>query len=90
MQHVVDKVVYGMAGIRFISSLLELTGAFLMLRFGTADKALWVNGLLAMVGPVVLVSVTFLGIAGIADEIHWWRIGIIVLGVGCILFGARG
>lgn len=86
----IEKVVYGMAGVRFLSSLLEMTGAILMLRLGTATKALWVNSMLALVGPVVLVTVTFLGIVGIADNIHWWKIAIIILGVACILFGARG
>ena len=85
-----DKVVYAMAGIRGLSSLIELTGAIRMLYFKTADRALQVNAALALVGPLVLVSVTMLGIAGLAGEIHWSRIVWIVLGVGFILFGAKG
>lgn len=86
-----DKVVYGMAGIRVLSSCIEFAGAMLMLYFGTAGKALQVNAGLALVGPLVLVSVTLLGIVGIAGEgIAWQRIALIMLGVACILFGARG
>ncbi|CAM3794953.1 YqhV family protein [Alicyclobacillus pomorum] len=90
MFHVTEKVVLGMAGIRVLSSFIEMTGAILMLYFGTAAKALQVNAALALVGPVVLVSVTFLGVLGVADEMSWGKIVWIVLGVGCILYGAKG
>jgi hypothetical protein len=90
MFSVLDKVVYGMAGLRFISSLIELTGAVLMLYFGTASKALQVNAVLSLVGPFVLVTVTILGVSGMADSIEWSRVVWIVIGVACILFGARG
>ncbi|MBX5437385.1 MAG: YqhV family protein [Alicyclobacillaceae bacterium] len=79
-----------MAGLRLTSSMFELAGALLMLYFGTAARALQVNGLLALVGPLVLVSVTALGLWGVADDLEWSRIAWILLGVGCILFGARG
>ncbi|MCL6445812.1 MAG: YqhV family protein [Alicyclobacillus sp.] len=91
MLHVVDKWVYGMAGLRLLSSLVEMSGAMLMLYYGTAAKALQVNAALAFVGPLVLVTVTLLGVAGIAsNDMHWGRIACILFGVGCILFGARG
>ncbi len=90
MFSVMDKVVYGMAGLRLMSSLVELSGALLMLYFGTAEKALQVNAGLALVGPFVLVAVTILGVTGMADSISWSRVVWIVLGVACILFGARG
>ncbi|MDQ0188347.1 YqhV family protein [Alicyclobacillus cycloheptanicus] len=90
MFEIEDKVVYAMASLRFLSSCVECLGAVLMLYFGTAHKALQVNGALALVGPFVLVTVTFLGIAGMAGQVPWWKIGLIVVGVGCILTGARG
>jgi hypothetical protein len=90
MFHVTEKIVYGMASVRVLSSLIEMTGAILMLYFGTAAKALQVNATLALVGPIVLVSVTFLGVLGVAGEISWGKIVWIVLGVGCILYGAKG
>ncbi|MFB5191135.1 YqhV family protein [Alicyclobacillus fastidiosus] len=89
MWQVVDKVVYGMASLRFISGMIELTGGLLMLYFGTAQRALQVNGLLALVGPVVLIGVTAFGVIGIADEVKIWRIVMLLIGVGCILFASR-
>jgi hypothetical protein len=89
MFSVLDKIVYGMAGLRLLSSMIEFTGAVLMLYFGTASRALQVNAGLSLVGPFVLVTVTILGVSGMADSIEWSRIGWIVVGVACILFGAR-
>ncbi len=86
---IVDKVVYGMALLRFVSSLIEFSGAILMLYFGTATKALQVNGALALVGPFVLVAVTAIGITGMTQTIHWTKILWITMGVACILFGTR-
>ncbi|MCL6631643.1 MAG: YqhV family protein [Alicyclobacillus herbarius] len=89
MWNVVDKVVYAMAGLRTISGLIELTAAMLMLYAGTAAKALQINGALALVGPFILVAVTALGLAGLASELNWGRLIWILVGVGCILYGAR-
>lgn len=89
MFHVVDKAVYSMAGLRFLSSLCEFTGAVLMLYFGTATRALQVNGALSLVGPFVLVAVTAIGVIGISGEISWSRIALILVGVALILFGSR-
>lgn len=90
MFSVTDKVVYAMSGLRMMSSILEMAGAILMLYFGTALRALQVNAALSFVGPLVLVTVTALGLYGLADDMQWWRVGVILLGVGCILIGAHG
>jgi hypothetical protein len=90
MLEVAEKVVFAMAGIRFLSSLLEMTGACLMLYFGTATRALQVNAGLALIGPFVLVSVTMLGLSGIAGDVKdWTKIVWILVGVAFILYGTR-
>jgi type IV secretory pathway VirB2 component (pilin) len=90
MFEVVDRIVYAMAGLRMMSSVLELCGALLMLYFGTAERALQVNAALALVGPTVLVLVTALGVTALAGEIEWHRLLWIALGVSCILYGVKG
>ena len=90
MFHVVDKTVYAMAGIRILSSLIEFSAAMLMLYLGTAPRALQVNAALALVGPIILVSVTMLGLWNLAGSVSITRIIAILLGVGLILYGARG
>ncbi|GMA55865.1 hypothetical protein GCM10025858_03680 [Alicyclobacillus sacchari] len=62
---------------------------FVMLWYGTVGRALQVNGLLALVGPFILVSVTALGLTGLAGEVRLWRVALVVVGVGLVLYGSR-
>lgn len=78
-----------MASLRFLSGSLEILGGLSMLYLGTVPRALQVNGLLALVGPFILISVTAIGLAGIAGEVKLWRIGFILVGVAFILYGSK-
>lgn len=84
-----NTAVTGMAGIRILSSLCEFGGAMLMLHCGSADKALKINSLLAMVGPAVLLTTMALGLAGVFGKVPIWKILTIGSGVGIIFFAAN-
>ena len=79
-----------MAAMRFVSAATEITAAVLMLRAGRVETALRINGLLGLVGPVVLVSVSLLGVAGMAGRIPAGRVVLILIGVYLIIAGSRG
>ncbi|MBL0387010.1 YqhV family protein [Tumebacillus sp. ITR2] len=85
-----DSIVNGMAGLRLLSGLIEVSAALLMLYFGTVQKAVMINAGLALVGPTVLILVTTLGLIGMADKLEFWRMIIVMGGVGLILWGVRG
>jgi hypothetical protein len=85
-----DNILYGMAGLRFLSGTIEVCAALLMLYYGTVQKAVMINAGLALVGPTVLILVTSLGLLGMADKIEFWRMGIVLAGVALILYGVRG
>jgi len=78
-----------MALLRVLSGTLELTAAYLMLRWGRVEAAMRINGLLGMVGPAVLVLVSLLGLAGLSAHLPWPRLGLIACGVLLILLGTR-
>lgn len=84
-----EPYVGAMVLIRLISAGIELTGATLMAHYNRVEAALRVNALLGMAGPLVLLTVTAIGVAGIAGEMPLWRIGVIFLGVALILFGVQ-
>ncbi len=79
-----------MAAVRLVSATTEITAAVLMLRAGRVDAALRINGLLGLVGPLVLVTVSLLGVAGMAGRIPSGRIILILMGVYLIIAGSRG
>jgi len=84
---VVDKIVLGMAGVRFLSATIEFSAALLMVWFGRVETAFKINALLAIVGPTVLLTVTSLGLIGLAGKSSPLGMLIIVCGVVLIFVG---
>lgn len=84
-----DKIVMGMALMRILSSLIELSAAMLMLKFNRLDTAFKINSVLAAVGPMIMIIVTTMGLAGLANKISYGRMAIIFLGVVLIFVGMR-
>lgn len=82
-----DKIVIGMAGLRFLSASIEFTAAVLMLMYGRVEMAFKINALLAMVGPAILLTVTTLGLIGLAGKIATSGMMIVILGVILIFIG---
>ena len=84
-----DPFVGGMATVRFVSASIEFTAALLMLRMGRVDTALRINGVLGLVGPLILIVTTALGVAGMAGRVQVGKIALIFAGVYLILYGSR-
>jgi len=86
---VYDSVVWGMAGLRFLSSGIEFTAAALMLYFGRVETAFQINALLSLIGPTILFSVTLLGLWGLAARLSFLGLASVLLGVGLIFYGVN-
>jgi hypothetical protein len=86
---VIEKAVMVMALLRFFSGSIEIIAAILILRLNDVEKALIVNSSLALVGPIILIMTTTVGLLGIAEKISFSKIVCIFLGVSLILIGIR-
>jgi len=84
-----NKIVAGMALMRVLSGLIELTAAILMLKFDRIETAVKINAALAMVGPTVMIMVTTVGLVGLAGKIPISRMVMIFMGVVLIFAGMR-
>jgi len=82
-----EKIVFCMAALRILSSSVEFTAALLMLRFNSVETAFKINALLALWGPAVMITVTSLGLAGLAGKVSPSGMLLIVTGVGLIFTG---
>ncbi|HLU21225.1 YqhV family protein [Lederbergia graminis] len=89
MFHFIEKAILGMFLLRLLSGSLEVFVAFVILRYNDIEKALVVNTSLAMVGPLVLLATTTIGLMGIADKISLSKFIWIIGGVACILYGVK-
>ncbi|NLY73788.1 MAG: DUF2619 domain-containing protein [Firmicutes bacterium] len=85
-----QAILKNMAAIRVISGVLEIAAAFIFLRVGRVDSALRLNAMLGLVGPLVFIAVSALGIAAVAVRLPWYKIVMIVLGICLVLGGTKG
>lgn len=89
MLFIKDKFVFGMAAMRMISGLIEFSAALLMLKFNRVEAAMKINALLAFVGPIILLTVTTIGLAGLAGRVEPSKMVIIGMGVILIFIGVN-
>jgi len=82
-----DPILTSMAVMRFISSLIELAAAFLFLKSKSVEKALRINAALGLIGPLIFMGVSLLGIAGLSGKISFAKLIIIFVGVVLVLIG---
>ncbi|MEH7118681.1 YqhV family protein [Neobacillus vireti] len=86
---ILEKAVLGMAFLRLLSGSIEIFAAILMLRFNSVEKALMINSSLALVGPIILILTTTIGLVGIVGDISVMKFVWILLGVAFILIGVK-
>jgi hypothetical protein len=84
-----EKIILAMAGLRIFSGLIEVTAGLLILKFNQVEKALMVNAILAVVGPIIFITSMSLGIIHLADKISYSKLLFVGLGVGFILLGLK-
>ena len=83
------KIVLGMGVLRLISGLIELSAACMMLYFNKVETAFIINACLAVIGPIVMILVTSLGLIGLADNMPIHKMVIIFSGGALIFIGLR-
>lgn len=84
-----NKILLAMVALRVFFGLLGLVGAVLMLLRQDLATALRINTALGSIGPFVFLSVSLLGISGLASEMQPSRLALVVVGVICVLLGTR-
>jgi putative exporter of polyketide antibiotics len=84
-----EKAILGMAALRIMSGSIEILAALLILKVNQLEKALLINSGLAIVGPLILLTTTTIGLVGMSDRISVWKIMWIFTGILCIFIGLR-
>lgn len=82
-----DKHVLSMFILRLSSGSIEIMAAYMMLRVNQLEKALLINSGLALVGPLVLIATTTIGLAGLADKLSMGKLAWILVGISCLFIG---
>lgn len=84
-----EKAILGMAFLRIFSGSLEILVALIILKLNNVEKALVVNISLALIGPLILITTTSIGLIGMADKISFTKIIWVFIGIAFILYGVK-
>lgn len=85
----IEKALLVIIALRIISGSIDLTAAALMYKFNDLEKAFYINTLLALVGPVILIVTTSVALLGLAEKISIIRIICLFTGIVLIFFSMR-
>lgn len=85
----IEKALLLMIVLRLFGGSLEVTAALLMLKFNDLEKAFYINTLLALVGPCILILTTGIGLVGLADKIPLTKMICLFSGILLILFSLK-
>jgi putative exporter of polyketide antibiotics len=84
-----EKAILGMAFLRIFSGGIEIFVALMILKHNDIEKALVLNSSLALIGPLILITTTTIGLFGIAEKISYTKLIWIFAGVACIIYGVK-
>jgi len=84
-----EKMMLGIRLARGLSATIEVTALILLLRMDNIPAMMRLNGYLGMVGPVIFITVSALGLAGSIGDMPLWKLALIAGGVVMIVFGSR-
>ena len=82
----IEKALIFIVALRLISGSIEITAAALMYKFNDLEKAFYINTLLALVGPVILIVTTAIALLGLAEKVSMTRIICLFGGIFLILY----
>lgn len=81
-----DPYVLQMAFLRIFAGSIEVMAAFLMIYFNRIETSLQINSILALIGPLIMLSVTTVGLVGLAGQVSLTKLVVILFGACCIIF----
>lgn len=87
--NLINKFVLSMALLRFVSGGIEIIAGMVMIKLNEVNKALIVNSSLAIIGPLILIFTTTIGLIGITDKVSISKLAWITAGIIFILIGIR-
>lgn len=86
---VIERALLFIILLRVISGSIEISAAALMYKFNDLEKAFYINSMLALVGPVILIVTTGLALSGLTEKISLTRMVCLFAGISLILFSLK-
>lgn len=75
--------------LRIFSGSIDITAAMLMYKFNDLEKAFYINTLLALVGPCILIITTAIALFGLTEKISLIRMVCLFVGITLIFISLK-
>ncbi|WOV86521.1 YqhV family protein [Sporosarcina oncorhynchi] len=75
--------------LRIFSGSIDITAAMLMYKFNDLEKAFYINTLLALVGPCILIITTAIALFGLTEKISLMRMVCLFVGITLIFISLK-
>ncbi|MFJ5770483.1 YqhV family protein [Psychrobacillus sp. NPDC093180] len=85
----IEKALLFMIILRIFSGSIDIGAAMLMLKYNDLEKAFYINTLLALVGPCILIITTGIALFGLAEKISLTRMLCLFGGILLILYSLK-
>ena len=85
----IERALLFMIILRIFSGSIDITAAMFMYKYNDLEKAFYINTLLALVGPCVLIITTAIALFGLAEKISLTRMICLFSGILLILFSLK-
>ncbi len=78
-----------MAGMRLLVGIANVLGAYLMYKSMSVRTSTTINAFFGSVLPIVFTIIMVIGISGLALRISWYKMALLIVGTGFIIWGTR-
>lgn len=84
-----DNKVVVMGITRMLYGLLSFSAGLLIFYFKDLQQAMKINGFMGSLGPFVFLTLSLIGLAGLASQIEPRKLIMLIAGVALIMLGTR-
>lgn len=75
--------------LRIVSGSIDILAAGLMYKVNDLEKVVVINSLLAIVGPIIFITTTGIGLAGLSDKVSFAKMLCLFSGIVLIMISLR-
>ena len=75
--------------LRILSGSVDIIAAYIMFKLNDLEKAFIVNSSLALIGPIIFIITTGIGLSGLSDKISLAKMICLLSGVTLIFISLR-
>jgi hypothetical protein len=84
-----ERLMWGIRLVRLLSATIEVTAVILLLRMHDVRSMLRLNAGLGMVGPLIFITVSALGLTASLGQVQPAKLVLILIGVVLVIIGTR-